>query len=126
MCLGQGPPSLYPATVFVGVVLVSIGGARRGTATAGEAPAPLQRRALLAAFGSALGFGVMVPTLAHVVPSTGAFGATALVYAFGVALALPLARVLRIDVRPPPGRLWPMVLATGCFETLGYVCLGLA
>jgi drug/metabolite transporter (DMT)-like permease len=63
--LGERPRPMAlagAAVVFVGVVLVSLAGARRATApAAGEATAP--RGALLAALGAAAGFGVFVPAV---------------------------------------------------------------
>jgi probable blue pigment (indigoidine) exporter len=113
------------AVVFSGVVLVSIGGARRATAeaTSGASAPPA---ALLAALGAAAGFGVMVPAVNQIVPAAGEFGATALVYALGVALALPIALFARVPLRPPPRGIWGLVLLTGCFETFGFVLLAFA
>jgi drug/metabolite transporter (DMT)-like permease len=126
--LGERPrPSALTgaAVVFLGVVLVSIGGARRATAPSDSATtAP--PGALLAALGAAAGFGVMVPAVNQIVPAAGEFGATALVYALSVLAALPLAAVLRIPLRPPPRAIWGLVLLTGCFETFGFVLLAFA
>jgi drug/metabolite transporter (DMT)-like permease len=68
----------------------------------------------------------MVPSLTHVVPATGEFGATAIVYALGLLFGIPLARALGIPLRPPPRAAWPLVLATGCFETFGFVTIAFA
>jgi probable blue pigment (indigoidine) exporter len=114
------------AVVFTGVVLVSIGGARRATAAAASNDATAPPAALLAALGAAAGFGVMVPAVNQIVPAAGEFGATALVYALGVLLALPIALLARVPLRPPPRAIWGLVLLTGCFETFGFVLLAFA
>jgi drug/metabolite transporter (DMT)-like permease len=125
--LGERPRSTAltgAAVVFAGVVLVSIGGARRATAASNEATAPPS--ALLAAFGAAAGFGVMVPAVNQIVPAAGEFGATSLVYALSVLVALPIAVLARVPLRPPPRSIWGLVLVTGCFETFGFVLLAFA
>jgi probable blue pigment (indigoidine) exporter len=126
--LGERPrPSALAgaAVVFTGVVLVSIGGARRAVdPDPGATTAP--PGALLAALGAAAGFGVMVPAVNQVVPAAGEFGATALVYALSVLLAVPIAVAARVPLRPPPRAIWGLVLLTGCFETFGFVLLAFA
>jgi S-adenosylmethionine uptake transporter len=115
------------AVVFAGVVLVSIGGSRRAAAADGvPATATAPPAALLSALGAALGFGVMVPAVNRIVPAAGEFGATALVYALGVLLALPFAVRAGVTLRPPPRAIWALVLLTGCFETFGFVLLAFA
>lgn len=111
------------AVVILGVTLVSLGGAR---AAATPVSRRETRRALLAAAGSAVGFGVMVPSLARVSPALGEFGASALVYAVGIALGVPLLVAAREDVRPPLRRLWPLVALTGFFEIFGFVTIAFA
>jgi drug/metabolite transporter (DMT)-like permease len=127
--LGERPRSTAlagAAVVFLGVVLVSIGGARRATAAAASNEATAPPSALLAAFGAAAGFGVMVPAVNQIVPAAGEFGATSLIYALGVLVALPIAIVARVPLRPPPRSIWGLVLLTGCFETFGFVLLAFA
>jgi drug/metabolite transporter (DMT)-like permease len=127
--LGERPraPALVgAAVVFTGVVLVSIAGAGRASAADPAAPTTAPPRALLAAFGAAFGFGLMVPAVNVLVPAAGEFGATALVYALSVLVALPLALLYRVPLRPPPRAIWGMVLLTGCFETFGFVILAFA
>lgn len=126
LVLGERPtPSQIAGALIVvtGVVLVSIGGSR-----AEAAPVHARRAgAVWAAFGAAAGFGIMVPAMtARVAPAVGAFGATALVYAVGLLLALPVALALGIPVRPPARRFWPLMLVTGCFETFGFVAVAFA
>jgi drug/metabolite transporter (DMT)-like permease len=104
------------AAVLVGVVLVSLPG-RLG---------PPNRRALTAAAGAAIGFGLMVPALGRIAPATGAFGGTALVNALGAVLAFPLAKVARVSVRPPPLAAWGLVFATGAAEAAGFVAVAFA
>lgn len=127
---------LGAATVFAGVVLVSVGSSRKDGAasapTAADEDAPKPRRperklrAGWVAFGSALGFGVMVPVLGRVSSEVGELGALALVYGIGLGLAVPLGLALGIDLRPPPRALWGLVLVTGCFETMGFVTIAFA
>jgi drug/metabolite transporter (DMT)-like permease len=68
----------------------------------------------------------MIPALTRVAGAWGAVGAAALVYLLVIALGLPLALALRLDLRPPPRAAWPLVLGTACSETLGFVCVTLA
>jgi drug/metabolite transporter (DMT)-like permease len=116
--------------VFVGIVLVSVDDARRTEAS--QSPEVTRggrtsrRRAAVAALASGMGFGVMVPAMGRIAPAAGAFGATAVVYAAGLALAVPLAWVMGADCRPPPRSRWPVVLASGACETAGFVTLALA
>lgn len=112
------------AVVFLGVVLVSIGSSHGAPPSAVRAAGRV--RSLWAAGGSAVGFGVMVPALGRVAPAAGEFGASALVYGIGLALAVPLVLFFRVDVRPPPPRTWGLVLFTGCLETIGFVAVAFA
>jgi drug/metabolite transporter (DMT)-like permease len=127
--LGERPRPLAlvgAAVVFTGVVLVSLGGSRGAEAEAARPGSTTTRGALLAALGAAVGFGVMVPAVNQIVPAAGEFGATALVYAAGVVIALPIALLARVPLRPPPLPTWGLVLLTGCFETFGFVLLAFA
>jgi drug/metabolite transporter (DMT)-like permease len=122
---GERPGALAlvgASIVFLGVLLVSVGAGNHG----GPAGGPRHGAALVIALGAAIGFGVMIPALTRVAGVWGALGATAIVYFLVVALGLPLALVWRIDVRPPPRTAWGLVFATGCSETLGFVCVSLA
>jgi drug/metabolite transporter (DMT)-like permease len=107
--------------VILGVVLVSIGAARDTSANGADERAGW--RPLAAAFLSGLGFGVMVPTMAHLTPALGTFGTAAAVYLIGLALAVPTAGLLRIGLARPPREAWRAVIGAGVFETLGFVCL---
>jgi drug/metabolite transporter (DMT)-like permease len=123
--LGERPrpvPLLGAVVVFVGVVLVSL--AAGGQVASSEGPR--RRGALLVPLGAAVGFGVMIPALARVGQAWGALGGTAVVYALVVALGLPLVLAGGRSLRPPHRADWGLVLATGCSETVGFVCVSLA
>jgi drug/metabolite transporter (DMT)-like permease len=123
-------PLVGASIVLAGVLLVSLGAGVSSVNRGGPGGASTARMggrgALVIALGAALGFGVMVPALTQVAGVWGPLGATAVVYFVVVALGLPVALVSGIDVRPPPRAAWGLVLATGCSETLGFVCLALA
>jgi drug/metabolite transporter (DMT)-like permease len=109
------------AAVVAGALVVSRyaqGEVSRG----GDGPAP---RWLLASFGAALGFGVLIPVMARLVPAFGSVGAVAVVYLADIVLGLPVALILGIGLRPPAGREWLPVLAAGLFETAGFACITL-
>jgi drug/metabolite transporter (DMT)-like permease len=121
--------------ILLGVLAVARGGSREEGRAAGEAegqpragrPAPAhRRRALLAAAGSAVAFGVMVPAMGQVAPALGEFGASAAVYALGIAVALPVAWRARVALGIPPPGTRIVVLLTGLFETAGFVAVTLA
>jgi drug/metabolite transporter (DMT)-like permease len=123
--LGERPrplPLLGAVIVFIGVVLVSLAAGGHVAAASG----PRRRGALLVPLGAAVGFGVMIPALARVGPAWGALGGTAVVYALVVALGLPLVLASGASIRPPRRDDWGLVLATGCSETVGFVCVSLA
>jgi O-acetylserine/cysteine efflux transporter len=124
--LGERPRHLQlagAAIVLCGALLVSRG-ASRDEPAAGDPP--LSRRALGAALAAGLAFGIMLPALGQASAGLGAFGTTAAAYAIGVLLAWPLGRLGGADLRFPPRSSWALVLATGVFETLGYVSLTIA
>jgi drug/metabolite transporter (DMT)-like permease len=68
----------------------------------------------------------MVPAIGRIAPALGAFGATTVVYALGIALALGIGRFAGVSLRPPPRSAWGLVLATGAAETVGFVTVALA
>jgi drug/metabolite transporter (DMT)-like permease len=113
--------------VLAGVVLVSLGAARapaapgEGGTNDGGGWLPLG-----AAFLSGLGFGVMVPTMAHLTPALGLFGTAAAVYLIGLALAVPIALSRGISLAWPTPGTWREVIGAGLFETLGFVALNAA
>jgi drug/metabolite transporter (DMT)-like permease len=80
-------------------------------------------RWLFATAAAAIGFGVLIPTMARLVPVFGSVGAIGAVYVADVAIGLPLALAFRIDLRPPPAAAWLAVLAGGFFETAGFACI---
>jgi len=114
------------ACVLGGVVLVSIGGSREPSGSSDGEPRALGGKALLAALVSGLGFGVMIPTSAHVSGALGAFGASAVVYAAGIAVAVPVGLAFGVNLRPPSSGAWGLVILIGLCETLGYVAVNLA
>jgi drug/metabolite transporter (DMT)-like permease len=116
------------AVVFAGVLLVSLGASHGGAKpAAGQAPASPQRpaggrSALLAALLAGLCFGIMNPAMTRAAPAFGAFGTAALSYLVGLALGVPWALRRGVALRVPR-RLWPLITATGLFETAGFVLL---
>jgi drug/metabolite transporter (DMT)-like permease len=80
-------------------------------------------RWLLASAGAAVGFGVVIPAIARLVPVFGSAGAVGVVYAADVAFGLPIALALRVGLRPPHAAAWPAVVAAGLFETAGFVAI---
>ena len=113
------------AVVLVGVVLVSVGASR--TTDPGSASTPNGGwKPLAAAFTSGVAFGVMVPAMAHTTPVCGVFGTAAAVYLIGLALVVPLALLLHVNLKPPPREAWRDVIGAGLFETLGFVALNAA
>jgi drug/metabolite transporter (DMT)-like permease len=116
--------------VFLGVLLVSVASGQQEAQQAGGAAVPPVPRggppAWLAALAAGIGFGVMMPAMNQASPAVGSFGTTAAAYVLILALGLPLARVLGLELRWP-GRLGaPAVAAAGLFETAGFVLLTVA
>ena len=89
---------------------------------AGAAPGPTPRW-LIASLGASVGFGVLIPVIARLVPAFGSVGSVAVVYLADIAIGLPVALLLRIGLKPPSGREWLPVLAAGLFETAGFACI---
>src|SRR5882672_2536905 len=87
------------------------------------APAP---RWLLASFGAALGFGLLIPAIGLLTPVTGRLGVIPVAYLADIALGLPLAWRFRVSLAPPHGRAWVAVALAGVFETAGFACIVLA
>jgi drug/metabolite transporter (DMT)-like permease len=113
------------AAVVAGAVVVSR--FARST-TAGGPPGTSARapRWLLASFGAALGFGLLIPLIGLLTPVTGRLGVIPVVYAADIALGLPLAWRFRVSLAPPRGRAWLAVALAGVFETAGFACIVLA
>jgi drug/metabolite transporter (DMT)-like permease len=114
------------AAVIAGAVVVSrhaqkesAGGGAPSGARAGMPPW------LLASFGAALGFGVLIPAMGRLTPVFGSIGAIAVIYVADIALGLPLALAFRIGLRPPSRGAWPVVALAGLFETAGFACIAL-
>ncbi len=113
------------ALIVVGVITVARQSQSKWDGAAGADPRR-ERAALWAAAGAAIGFGVMVPAIDQLAPAFGQLGVIALVYAADLVLGLPIAAVLRVDLRPPGRSAWPVVALAGFFETLGFACISLA
>jgi drug/metabolite transporter (DMT)-like permease len=79
-----------------------------------------------ASLGAALGFGVLIPAVVRVAPATGRLGSVAAVFGTDILLALPLAVLFRVDLRPPPRAALPSVAMAGLLEAAGFVCISLA
>jgi drug/metabolite transporter (DMT)-like permease len=115
------------ALVVAGAVVVSrfaqstTSSASPGAESGGRAP-----RWLLASFGAALGFGLVIPAIGVLAPMTGRLGVIIVVYAADILLGLPLAWRFRVSLAPPRGRAWLPVALAGLFETSGFACIALA
>ena len=109
------------AAVVAGALVVSryaqVESARGG---AGGTP-----RWVIGAVGAAIGFGVLIPTMARLVPMFGSIGSIGVVYVADIVLGVPLALAFGIGLRPPPGAAWLPVLAAAFFETAGFACITL-
>ena len=125
--LGERPRALQlvgAAIVLVGVMLVSRGAAHDQPTPGVSAAA--SRRALWAALAAGVAFGIMLPAMGQAAAALGAFGTTAAAHGLCVLLLWPVARFAGASMAPPPRSAWLVVLATGLFETLGYVFMTLA
>ena len=65
----------------------------------------------------------MIPAIARLVPVFGDIGSVGVVYLADIALGLPVALLLRIDLRFPSAAAWPALLAAGLFESAGFACV---
>jgi len=116
------------AAVVVGVVVIARFAQHEAQGDAAAAPAPTSGRHLSAVAMSALtalGFGVLIPAIDRLSPALGRLGAVSSVLLVDLVLWLPVAAAARLDVRPPSRRAWPLVLAAGAFETIGFVWISL-
>ena len=68
----------------------------------------------------------MVPAMGHVAPATGVFGATVVVFALGIGLAVTGGGLSGMRVGLPPRASVALVLATGIAEMTGFVCIAAA
>jgi len=107
------------AAVVAGAAVVSRY-AQTATARTADSRTP---RWLLASLGAAVGFGVVIPAIARLVPVFGDIGSVGVVYLADIALGLPVALLLRIDLRFPRAAAWPALLAAGLFESAGFACV---
>ena len=106
------------AAVVAGALMVSRYAQADGAR--GQGPAP---RWLFAAVAAAVGFGVLIPVMARLIPPFGNIGSVGVVYLADIVLGLPIALYFGIGMRPPNGAAWLPVLAAGLFETAGFVCI---
>jgi drug/metabolite transporter (DMT)-like permease len=109
--------------VVVGAVVVSRFTQSGGGGAGQGAGAP---RWLLASFGAAFGFGLLIPAIGVLSPVTGHLGVILVVYLGDIVLGLPLAWRYRVSLAPPRGRAWVAVALAGFFETAGFACIALA
>ena len=114
------------AAVVVGVVIIARFAQREGGGAQAASPAtPGRRSAVGMSALTALGFGVLVPAIARLSPALGRLGSVSAVLLVDLVLWLPVAAAARLDVRPPSRGAWPLVLAAGAFETIGFVWISL-
>jgi drug/metabolite transporter (DMT)-like permease len=111
---------LGAASVVAGAVVVSRFAQSTTAAAAPEGGTP---RWLLASFGAAVGFGVLIPIIGLLTPVTGRLGVIPVAYGADIALGLPLAWRYRVSLAPPRGRQWLAIAAAGVFETGGFACI---
>ena len=95
-------------------------------ALAGADASSRRPRWLLASLSAAVGFGLLIPAIGRVTPAFGHLGAVAAVFVVDILLGLPLALVLRVDMRPPPRHALAPVVLAGLCEAAGFVCIALA
>jgi drug/metabolite transporter (DMT)-like permease len=114
---------LGAAVVVAGAVVVS---RFAQSTTAASAPGGASPRWLLASFGAALGFGLLIPIIGLLTPVTGRLGVIPVAYGADIALGLPLAWRFRVSLAPPRGRAWIAVALAGVFETAGFAFIVLA
>src|SRR3954468_24386049 len=90
------------AAVVAGALVVSryaqVESARGG---AGGTP-----RWVIAAAGAAIGFGVLIRTMARLAPMLRSIGSIGVVYLADIVLGVPLALAFGIGLRPPPAAAW--------------------
>ncbi len=120
------------ALVIAGVALVSshahrsAGAAARAAAAAAGGGRVAVPRWVWASLATAVGFGLLMPFIGRIAPTTGSVSSVAAVFGADLALGLPLAAWFRVDLRPPPrAAVLPVALA-GLFESAGFVCIALA
>jgi drug/metabolite transporter (DMT)-like permease len=118
-----GGAALVVAGALVVARFASAKAPSEGAAPGAPARSP---RWLLASFGAALGFGLVIPMIGLLSPVTGRLGVIPVVYAADIVLGLPLAFRFRVSLAPPRGGQWLPVALAGIFETLGFACIALA
>jgi drug/metabolite transporter (DMT)-like permease len=113
-------PQLFGGAVVIAGALLVSRYAQRGDSSGSGAGS---RGWLFASIGAAIGFGVLIPAMARLVPAFGSSGAVALSYAAEVVIGLPIALAFRIGLAPPSGAAWLPVLLAALLETAGFICL---
>jgi drug/metabolite transporter (DMT)-like permease len=116
------PAQLAGAAAVVAGALVVSRAAQRESAGAEQGP---RSRWLLAAAGTAVGFGLLIPMLGRLAPVAGSVGTVGVVYAVDILLGLPLARWGRVSLAPPPRDAWPALILAGLFETAGFTSIAI-
>jgi drug/metabolite transporter (DMT)-like permease len=108
------------AGVVAGAVIVSrfAQSTTSGAGAQGSSP-----RWLLASFGAAIGFGVLIPMIGLLTPVTGRLGAIPIAYGADIVIGLPIALRFGVSLAPPRGRAWIAVALAGLFETAGFACI---
>jgi drug/metabolite transporter (DMT)-like permease len=119
----RSPQLAGAALVVAGAVIVSRFAQAGSGDAAGAAGAP---RWLLASFGAALGFGVLIPAIGVLAPVTGRLGIIIVVYVADIVLGFPLALRYGVSLAPPTGRAWLPVALAGFFETAGFAAIAFA
>jgi drug/metabolite transporter (DMT)-like permease len=115
-------PQLFGGGVVIAGALLVSRYAQRGNSSGGGAGS---RGWLFASIGAAIGFGVLIPAMARLVPAFGSSGAVAVSYAAEVVIGLPIALAFRIRLAPPAGAAWLPVLLAALLETAGFICLAI-
>jgi drug/metabolite transporter (DMT)-like permease len=108
------------AGVVAGAVIVSRFAQSTTSGGGGKGASP---RWLLASFGAAIGFGVMIPMIGLLTPATGRLGAIPIAYGADILIGLPIALRFGVSLAPPRGRAWLPVALAGLFETAGFACI---
>lgn len=126
VCRRGDLPGPVAAAGIIAVVFGNALLARFGTHGEGAGQAAAPRKAVIAAFASAIGFGLMVPATAEVGAWCGPIHAVPLVWCAQWLIGLPAAQILKMRLfraapRTPNDLL--IVAAPGAFEAIGFLAL---